>query len=265
MHHKLLEAIYENRGDSDSAAAQRRQAETAQQRLDELRAGSVAPEDRDLHCDIAMEQSIGIGNFSGTCASGDNPVIIVSGLPRSGTSMMMQMLKAGGVETCTDDERVADESNPKGYFEFEPVKKLGPQSDWIKDAGGKAVKIVAQLLNRVPRVRPKRIIFMARPLAEIVSSQARMLERLGRKGADLSDRQLAATYKKQVESVSRSLEEHDRLAAITIDYAAAVADPQSTARQVNEFLGGYLDEQAMAAVIDGSLYRERLQEEAPTA
>ncbi|CAA0079525.1 Beta-barrel assembly-enhancing protease [Halioglobus japonicus] len=256
--HRLLEAIYEKQGKHESALAQRLLAESAQQRLDERKAGTAVPEEKDELAGFAMEESIGIGSFEGKHAAAENPLIIVSGLPRSGTSMMMQMLSAGGVDICVDDKRPADESNPKGYFEFEPVKKLDASSEWIKDAGGKAVKIVAQLLPRVPRARPKRVIFMARPLTEIVSSQSRMLDRLGRKGASLSEQQLAATYKKQVESVSRTLSEHDKLAAITIDYAASISDPQATARRVNAFLGGNLDENAMAAVIDSALYRERL-------
>ncbi|MBK6737466.1 MAG: sulfotransferase family protein [Haliea sp.] len=148
-----------------------------------------------------------------------------------------------------------------GYFEFEPVKKLGKQNDWVEHAGGKAVKIVAQLLPMMPPRREKRIIFMARPLGEIVGSQAQMLERLGRKGAAISNRQLAAIYKKQVETLSKSLARRNGLAAITIDYTEAIADPQSTARRVNQFLGGALDERAMAAVIDESLYRARLEGE----
>lgn len=258
--HKLLIAIYKESGEQHKAAEHRDLAKSAQKRLDDLKAGVVIAEDRDLHLDVAMDQAISIGTIVAAANNGAkaiDPLIVVSGLPRSGTSMMMQMLAAGGVETLVDDQRPADDSNPRGYFEFEPVKQLGQQSDWIKDAGGKAVKIVAQLLPRMPGLRPKRIIFMARPLGEIVGSQSTMLERLGRKGAAVSERQLAATYKKQVESVSRVLSERDELAAISIEYAQAIADPQSTARRVNEFLGGELDEQAMAAVIDGSLYRER--------
>lgn len=207
-----------------------------------------------------MDQPIGIGTIGATTymADSSNPIIVVSGLPRSGTSMMMQMLAAGGIATLTDDDRPPDESNPRGYFEFGPVKKLGKQNDWVDDAGGKAVKIVAQLLPKMPHKHEKRIIFMSRPLGEIIGSQSQMLERLGRKGGAISSRQLAATYKKQVDSLSRSLPQRNGLAAITIDYAHCIADPQSAARRVNLFLGGSLDEQAMAAAIDASLYRARL-------
>lgn len=258
---RLLAAIHAQRSEYIRAAENRTLAEVAQKRFDDLKSGATLPEDRDLQLDIAMDQPIGIGTIGADSPNGanDDSIIVVSGLPRSGTSMMMQMLAAGGIATLTDDERPADESNPRGYFEFEPVKKLGKQNDWVENAGGKAVKIVAQLLPRMPPRREKRIIFMARPLGEIVDSQTRMLERLGRKGAAISERQLAATYKKQVESLSKSLARRNGLTAITIDYTDAIADPQSTARRVNRFLGGTLDEQAMAAVIDRSLYRARLE------
>jgi hypothetical protein len=258
--YRLLAVIHAQRSDYIRAAEHRALAEVAQKRFDDLKSGATLPEDRDLQLDIAMDQPIGIGTIGAETSSGanDDSIIVVSGLPRSGTSMMMQMLAAGGIAILTDGERPADESNPRGYFEFEPVKKLGKQNDWVENAGGKAVKIVAQLLPKMPPKREKRIIFMARPLGEIVGSQTQMLQRLGRKGAAMSDRQLAAVYKKQVESLSKSLARRTGLTAITIDYTDAIADPQSTARRVNQFLGGTLDEQAMAAVIDRSLYRARL-------
>ena len=261
--YRLLAVIYAQRGEHIKAAEHRALAAVAQKRFDDLKSGMTLPEDRDLQLDIAMDQPIGIGTIGAVTSSGANSdsIIVVSGLPRSGTSMMMQMLAAGGIATLTDEERPADESNPRGYFEFEPVKKLGKQNDWVENAGGKAVKIVAQLLPMMPPRREKRIIFMARPLGEIVGSQAQMLERLGRKGAAISNRQLAAIYKKQVETLSKSLARRNGLAAITIDYTEAIADPESTARRVNQFLGGALDEQAMAAVIDESLYRARLEGE----
>ena len=258
--HRLLALIYVQQSDQIRAAEHRALAQAAQKRFDNLKSGLTLPEDRDLQLDIAMDQPIGIGTIGATTymADSSNPIIVVSGLPRSGTSMMMQMLAAGGIATLTDDDRPPDESNPRGYFEFGPVKKLGKQNDWVDDAGGKAVKIVAQLLPKMPHKHEKRIIFMSRPLGEIIGSQSQMLERLGRKGGAISSRQLAATYKKQVDSLSRSLPQRNGLAAITIDYAQCIADPQSAARRVNLFLGGSLDEQAMAAAIDASLYRARL-------
>src|SRR5262249_60413780 len=109
--------------------------------------------------------------------------IIVSGLPRSGTSLMMQMLESGGVEVVTDNIRAADPDNPRGYFEFERVKKTKEDPSWLPGARGKAVKMVSQLLYDLPRSARYRILFMERDLDETLLSQEKMLRRLNRQGA----------------------------------------------------------------------------------
>src|SRR5690349_19374505 len=113
----------------------------------------------------------------------DSEIIIVSGLPRSGTSLMMQMLAGGGVEILTDAIRTADDDNPRGYLEFEPVKKTKQDSSWVPAARGKAVKMVSQLLYDLPPAERYRIIFMSRDLDEVLASQEKMLARLGRPAA----------------------------------------------------------------------------------
>src|SRR4026209_2745330 len=94
------------------------------------------------------------------------PIVVVSGLPRSGTSMMMQMLQAGGLEILTDAVRTPDGSNPKGYFEFEAVKDLdkGQAPAWLAGARGKAVKIVSSLVRWLPESNDYQVIFMQRNL-----------------------------------------------------------------------------------------------------
>src|SRR5437660_12828449 len=113
----------------------------------------------------------------------DSEIIIVSGLPRSGTSLMMQMLENGGVPVVTDHIRTADTDNPRGYYEFEQVKKIKQDASWLPATRGKAVKMVSQLLYDLPTSERYKIIFMERDLDEVLASQEKMLERLGRKAA----------------------------------------------------------------------------------
>lgn len=110
-------------------------------------------------------------------------ITVVSGLPRSGTSMMMKMLQAGGMELLVDDIRTADEDNPKGYFEYEKVKRLHKDSSWIGDARGKTLKVISLQLFQLPSRYQYRVVFMQRTLEEIIQSQNAMLKRLGRKAA----------------------------------------------------------------------------------
>ncbi len=104
-------------------------------------------------------------------------ITIVTGLPRSGTSLMMKMLEVGGIPPLTDRARVADEDNPKGYYEFERVKKLPQDTSWLPEAEGKAVKMVSMLLYDLPKDRAYKIIFMRRQMEEILASQKKMLLR----------------------------------------------------------------------------------------
>src|SRR5262245_6505245 len=117
------------------------------------------------------------------------PVAVVSGLPRSGTSMMMKMLEAGGLTPYTDGERSADIDNPEGYYEFERVKDLerDPDKSWVRGARGKALKVISFLLRHLPGENRYRIVYMRRHLDEVLKSQDKMLDRLGNPapGADL--------------------------------------------------------------------------------
>ena len=258
--HRLLAQIHLRRGDSAQADEHDSLAQAAYARIERFRSGESLAEDADLALDGVMREAIGIGEIhaNGSIDQSEGPpIVIVSGLPRSGTSMMMQMLTAGGLPALTDDHRPADESNPRGYYEFEPAKQLGKNNDWVAKARGHVVKVIAQLLPGLPAGHRYRIIFMARPLAEIVASQSAMLARLGREGGSLSDRQLAATYRKQIDRIGRMLADHDHIAAITIDYHEALTDSAAVAKRLNAFLGGGLDEAAMASAVDPSLRRER--------
>lgn len=169
----------------------------------------------------------------------------------------MQMLHAGGVPILTDAQRAADEDNPRGYFEFERVKQLRTDKGWLDEAAGKAVKIIHLLLMELPCNRPYRVVFMHRDLREVVKSQATMLARNARAGAPLPPDRLMAIYQQQLATVQRWLAERPNFALLDVQHADLIRDGQAQARRINAFLGGMLDEQAMAAAVDPSLHRNR--------
>lgn len=184
-------------------------------------------------------------------------VTIVSGLPRSGTSMMMQMLAAGGIPALSDGQRTADDDNPKGYLEFEPVKKLRADSSWVPTARGKALKVIHALVPSLPTDLDYRVVFMIRDLDEVARSQATMLARHAKAGAALTPEQLAAAYRVQLDKTFAWLDANPRFEVLRVQFAELIKDPGSGIAAINGFLGGTLDEQAMAAVIDPDLYRNR--------
>ncbi len=197
--------------------------------------------------------------MSATPAIARAPIIIVSGLPRSGTSLVMQMLSAGGLPTLTDHLRAPDSDNPRGYFEFERVKQIKADKTWLDGAAGKAVKIIHLLLTDLPDDREYRVIMLRRDLSEVVRSQARMLERLGRQGASMSDERLMAIYASQMRTVAAWLKARPNFAVCELEYAGIVADPQAAASTLAEFLRLPIDLSAMAAAVDPNLYRNRTQ------
>ncbi len=188
---------------------------------------------------------------------GENTVI-VTGLPRSGTSMMMQMLHTGGLPVLTDTLRTADPDNPKGYFEYEPVKKIKTDRSWLDLARGKAVKMVHLLLYDLPADRSYQVILMRRNIDEILASQTAMLQRMGKKGAALPADQLAATFTQQLDKAQRWLDDQVHINAIVIHHHDILTHPQAQALRISDFLGGQLDVNAMAETVDPTLYRQRL-------
>jgi len=187
-----------------------------------------------------------------------DPIVVVSGLPRSGTSMMMKMLDAGGIPPIQDGIREADEDNPKGYFEFERVKKLKEDKEWLPDARGKAVKVISQLLLELPEGFEYRVLFMRRKIEEILASQQKMLVRRGTdKEGGPSDERMADIMLRHVDQVYGWMEKHPGLEFLTVSYNEMLVDPAPQIPKINGFLGGILDEAAMASVVDGSLYRQR--------
>ena len=183
--------------------------------------------------------------------------MIVSGLPRSGTSMMMQMLVAGGVPALTDHVRQPDDDNPKGYYEFEPVKRTRLDPSWVDSAAGSVVKMVHLLLYDLPPGHTYRVIFMKRKLEEVLASQSVMLARKGKKGAALSTERLKAVFEQQLEKVGLWLADQPHLEVLDAHHHEVISHPLLQAARINDFLGGKLNVEAAAGVVDPSLYRQR--------
>jgi Flp pilus assembly protein TadD len=183
-------------------------------------------------------------------------VTVVAGLPRAGTSMMMQMLAAAGLPAYTDERRPPDSDNPRGYFEHEQATNLHRDASWVPEARGKTVKIVAHLLPYLPKGEQYRLIFMHRDMREVVSSQKAMLERLGRKGGELAEARLMRTYTQQLVRVQTWLRRRAEIPVLAVSYAEALADPAAAAAKLARFLGEPFDTPAAAAAIEPSLRRQ---------
>ncbi|MFN2426766.1 MAG: sulfotransferase family protein [Candidatus Binatia bacterium] len=184
-------------------------------------------------------------------------VTVVSGLPRSGTSMLMRMLEAGGIPALTDGQRTADDDNPLGYFELEAVKALPAEAAWLEDAAGRSVKVVSALLDKLPRTHRYRVIFLEREIEEVLASQRRMLERRGEPTNRVSDDAMASMFRKHVAGVLERAQQRTEVRLATIAHAEVLASAHDAARRLDEFLGGGLDTTAMAAAVDVSLWRQR--------
>lgn len=186
------------------------------------------------------------------------PVIVVSGLPRSGTSMMMQILEAGGLQIMTDQLRTPDLDNPKGYYEFERVKKLKDgDTQWVKDAQGKVVKVISALLEYLPADQQYKVIFMKRTMQEVLASQKQMMQRRGEATSPVDDDTLSGVFQKHMAQVEKWLAAQPNVEVLYIQYAELLQQPQAHVQSIVEFLGLPLDAQAMAAVPDQKLYRQR--------
>jgi hypothetical protein len=188
-----------------------------------------------------------------------SPVIIVSGLPRSGTSMMMKMLDAGGAEVVTDNIRTADEDNPKGYFELEQVKDLdkGGDKSWVAGCRGKVVKVISFLLRDLPEGNWYKVLFMRRHFDEIMASQNKMLVRRGEPTDEEKDAAMVKRYEFHLRKTEFLLEETENFQSLDVDYRGVLEDPAGWARRIRGFLKVDLDQEKMRGVVDKSLYRNR--------
>jgi predicted AlkP superfamily phosphohydrolase/phosphomutase/tetratricopeptide (TPR) repeat protein len=180
-------------------------------------------------------------------------VTIVTGLPRSGTSMMMQMLVRAGLVPFTDGRRAADQNNPRGYFEHELATHLHEDNSWLSQAQGKVVKIIAQLLTHLPSGEQYWVIFMHRDMDEVIASQYSMLKSLGQMGTKLDKTQLARVYSQQLARVQTWLQLQLNVHVLAVQYADALKEPENTAARLACFLGKPFDELAATAVVESAL------------
>lgn len=186
-------------------------------------------------------------------------ITIVSGLPRSGTSLMMQMLTAGGMTPLSDGERKADTDNPKGYLEWERIKQLPKDPSLINEAEGKVVKIISQLLLSLPDGHEYKIVFMQRPLPEVLKSQDEMLKRRGTSNGGGNPSAIEQAFQRHLLEVDRWLASKAKTKVTRVHYHRVLREPQKVAEEVAEFVGAPLDVKAMVEQIDGSLYRNRMK------
>ena len=189
-------------------------------------------------------------------AEPESPLTIVSGLPRSGTSLMMQLLAAGGLEPLTDQLRTPDQSNPRGYFEYEPVKSLARDQSWLPEARGRVVKIIVQLLAYLPPELPVRTILLERDLDEVLASQAKMLN----KSIPPAQWQtLKETFRKHWEQARQTFSLRPESSLIVVNYRELVTSPETVIERLERFLApADLRREKMLAAIDPALYRNRV-------
>jgi hypothetical protein len=184
-------------------------------------------------------------------------ITIVSGLPRSGTSLMMQMLVAGGMTALSDGERAPNVDNPRGYLEWERIKTLPEDPGCIAEAKGKVVKVISRLLLSLPESHEYTVIFMQRPLPEILASQDAMLRRRGAYKDDANPGAIVAAFGKHLREVYAWLEAKPHVRALEVRYHDVLNQPKAISEKLANFLGIPLDTAAMANQVDTSLYRNR--------
>jgi Sulfotransferase domain len=183
-------------------------------------------------------------------------VYVVSGLPRSGTSLMMQMLKAGGLEVVSDGQRAADDDNPRGYLELEQVKRTKEDPSWLTAAEGKAVKVVSQLLQDLPADRRYKVLFMRRALDEVLISQKKMLARRG-EPSGAADQEMKEIFIRHLEEIETFLARAAHIETMFVNYGRLLESPRPLIERVTKFLGLDLDIDAMAGAVDPNLFRSR--------
>ena len=187
------------------------------------------------------------------------PIVVVSGLPRSGTSMMMKMLVEGGLPVLTDEIRRADDDNPNGYFELEVVRKLKEGNvAWLNEANGKVVKVISSLLEHLPQQYTYRIIFMERELKEVLASQKKMLNHRG-EVPKVNDMELEQQFRQHLSAIKPWLVRQPNIEVLYVNYNALLSKPESFCERIEEFLVSPLNRHKMLSVPTEKLYRNRVE------
>lgn len=184
-------------------------------------------------------------------------IVVVSGLPRSGTSMMMQILEKGGITPLTDYERQADNNNPHGYYEYEPVKKLALDATWMAEAEGKSIKVIAQLLPYLPAKHSYKIVLMDREISEVLISQQRMLGKTREEAIRNYPFKMAQTFFNQIEKIHQWVDKQPNVELLIVKYQDAIDSPDDTVNRVANFLDREMDTSEMLKAIDKKLYRNQ--------
>ncbi|MBU0678185.1 MAG: sulfotransferase [Verrucomicrobia bacterium] len=184
-------------------------------------------------------------------------IYIVSGLPRSGTSLMMQMLEAGGIPPLTDSIRSADEDNPQGYYELEKVKRLRDDDSWLNEAEGKVMKVISMLLYDLPNDREYKVVFMQRNMDEILASQQQMLKRRGNETDETDDMKMRLHFENHLSKLRQWIQHAPHINLLYCDYNQLLADPVEISQTISAFLGGDIDSAKMADAVNPDLYRQR--------
>jgi len=192
-------------------------------------------------------------------------ITIVSGLPRSGTSLMMKMLDQGGLEIMTDHIRQADEDNPEGYYELEHVKKIRKDASWVKHARGKTFKMVSMLLLDLPPAETYKIIFMERVMGEILASQQKMLKRNNpdqasrdNKDQETDDHEMNRHFTVHLNKIKKWLENQKNIKVLPVSYNKLIVSPEPEIDKVIAFIDQPLNKKNMIKAVNPDLYRNRL-------
>lgn len=256
-HIRLASLLAEHLGDPESAREHRRLARRMRGRVASRPVGPLAAEI--VHSAAAVLTAPDTPVTATGMLPLSESLIVVTGLPRSGTSLLMQMLAAGGMAVLSDGLRQADEDNPRGYLEFEPVKNLLKDSKWLSEARGKAIKIVAPLLPALPQGLACRVILCERDLDEVLDSQERMLLLRNQAPAATPERRrmLKDEYRRTLGRMKELLRLRPRTRLLVIEHSAMISNSLVTSERINDFLGGELDVVMMAAAVEPTLHRNR--------
>lgn len=257
--HMRLAGILEKHLNEPEAAREHRRLAQKMRRRKHARRAPLSAAERVEQITAVSQSAPSEPAAVGEIAPLEDSLVVVTGLPRSGTSMFMQMLAAGGLGVMTDGLREPDEDNPRGYLEYEPVKNLLKDSKWLLEGRGKAVKIVAPLLGALPPGLPCRIIFTERDLDEVLDSQERMLAHRKQDIVTTPERRrlLKNEYARTTVRVKAALARRPATQTLNVGYRDAIRNARAVAEKVNEFLGGCLDVEKMAASVDPGLHRNR--------
>ncbi len=191
-------------------------------------------------------------------------LIIVTGLPRSGTSLLMQMLGAGGISLLYDSERLPDEFNPYGYYEHQIIHNLAKTSDisCLQQYKGYAVKIISPILVKLTITFPARIIYIKRDLQEVIVSQQKMSYKnklLNISSLSLDQKKLLNIFEKHTQQMMSFILHNPNLKLLEVNFSEVFSHSENIINSIDKFLDGNLERTGMKSVIKPELYRNKVK------